>query len=198
MAAYEEIGKFFGVSIPVSNLDDILQLQELSSLLDREAIESIIPDRAPFLMLQNAAIFLNRSGNICVLSLAKITREDCEGHIPEERMAPLILFSKAIALTGRLIASFKNGGNSIVAEVIKTGEVRSLLSFSDLRHSRPPLEVACWAEIVSTQSERIIRVTTNTQSWIVGKNKFISAGKISQLEYAIIPKHLLLAALRHS
>ncbi|KKS37884.1 MAG: hypothetical protein A3G49_02095 [Candidatus Sungbacteria bacterium RIFCSPLOWO2_12_FULL_41_11] len=196
MAKHEEISLFFGISPSLVELNEILKVDNDLILFDQSGIEEILPDRPPFLILKKAAVFTNKNGNKSIVSLSEITREDCAGHIPEELMTPLILFSKALALTGRFLAAFLNGGNNVVAEVIKTGPVESLLGFSDLRYTRPPVNALSYAEVISVKGRRVIKATMNTQTWIVAGDHFVPAGKISGLEYAIIPKQLLLAALR--
>jgi len=196
MAEYESMNRFLGISPSLADIDDVLKFADGAVMFDHGGIQQIMPDRLPFLILNQAVVFSNRNGNKAIITTADISCSDCEGHIPEERMTPLILFSKAIALTGRCIAALLNGGSAVVAEVVKTGPVESLLTFSDLHHATPPLTALSYAEVVSIERRRVTKVLVHSQSWIVSEDRFVPAGKISGLEYAVIPKELFLAALR--
>jgi len=206
---YEVINGFLGLNADSSLISDVLSAGELVEWLDKEQIEAVLPDREPFLILKKAVIFKDKKGRLSGVTLSEISEKECDGHLKLKLMAPLIMFSRALALTGRLLcASISDRGKSI-PEVLETGKVKSLIpSLLDMKYTVPPVKVLSfarvkrqiWLELLGLFSKRLRKklkrlIVLDSQCWIVADNKFIPAGSIKRLKYYLIPAKLLYAAL---
>ena len=127
-----------------------------------------------------------------MLALAYINEEDCEGHIPEALMTPLIIVSKAIAISGRLLAVLASGEKGIIPEV-DSCQVQNLLQLKDLKYARPPVNILISAEVMSREKRQLV---TNCKAWFVGPDRFVPAAQFKNLTYNLAPKQVILRALR--
>jgi 3-hydroxymyristoyl/3-hydroxydecanoyl-(acyl carrier protein) dehydratase len=107
----EQIEKFLGVKIP--DPSSFMGGLSIFSTMDIGSIKTLIFERPPFLCLNKAVVF-GRQGSSCVITTSVVTKEACEGHFPKRPMIPLLLFSKAIALTGELLVAWVKKPASVV------------------------------------------------------------------------------------
>ena len=194
MNPYDDIDNFLEIR-GCAALCETLRARDILEVFSKDEIESVLPDRTPFLLLKKAVHFRDQDENDCLVAMAMIDEDRCGGHIPEQLMAPAIVFSWGLALTGRLLSACVTEREKVVAEFVEAYSVRSLLSLADLHYAKPPIQVLFFARKIG-QGPRT--VTCDTHAWIVGLDSFVPAVSISKMQYAIIPKRVFLRALRGS
>lgn len=206
---HEGMRDFLCVNSDFSQISQTLQAEKIIELLDKNKIESVLPDREPFLILEKAVIFKDNRGRLCGLTVSEISEKECAGHLERKLMAPLIMFSRALALSGRLLSACISDRGKSIPEVLETGKVKSLIpSLSDMKYTVPPVKVLSFVRVhkpvrlgfLSFFSPRLRKklkrlIVLDSQCWIVASDKLVPAGSIKRLRYYLVPTKLLYSAL---
>lgn len=173
----EQISKFLGITIPEIILTD----KHYTSVaeLERENIEELILDRVPFLCVERAVIL--RFGNSYkILGASVINNGMCEGHFHRHRIVPLVVLSRAIALTGSILVAWLQQNLDIVPLAVRADQVRS--TTPDL--IRPPSFVLVEADHLG---QKLNYCWINANAWI-GDEKVATIKKIT---YALMDSRFL-------
>lgn len=206
---HEGMRDFLSVNSDFFQISQTLQAEKIVELLDKKQIESVLPDREPFLIIEKAVIFKDNRGRLCGLTVSEISEKECAGHLERKLMAPLIMFSRALALSGRLLSACISDREKSIPEVLATGKVKSLIpSLPDMKYTIPPVKVLsfvrvhkpAWLGFLSIFSPSLKKkmkklIVIDSQCWIVSEGKLIPAGSIKKLEYYLIRTEVLYAAL---
>lgn len=196
MDPYEDIAEFFQKpEFDFPRTSPPFDIVNVTAKFEGEELYDIIPDRPQFFvphMLRKALTFYDRAGHTGVLSLSSVTVAECEGHLPEQPMIPMISLAKIMALTARFLCALHTGRNTVVCEV-EEGRSKSLFSLKTLRYAVPPADVIAYARILQKDKRRIL---TESRTWIAATGAFVPAAELTDFLYSVIPKRIFLAALR--
>jgi len=166
-----EVSSFLRVEIPEEITSKSCIIQEM---LDVEGIEIIASTRRPFTCLRKAAKLIV-DGQEIVLTVSYVSENECGGHFPEGLEVPLLLFCKAMALSGELLINWIEGRRMITRACGAEG-VKSLIK--DINLLRPPAHILTLVEV---SKKRMGLTFVSSYSWIDAK----PVAKVKWLPYVI-------------
>lgn len=116
----KEIERF--LEIPHS---EFLELDTECELLERNQIEELIPDKAPFLSIDKGIIFPSKNGEIRALGRGTVSQEKCRGHFPGYPIVPLAIVSQFFGLMGTILISWILKNPNLVILAVSADSVRT-------------------------------------------------------------------------
>lgn len=154
---------------------------ELHELLSRNEIEMLIPDRAPFLVVDKVIIFHSKNDEFEALGRGTVSLEKCRGHFPECPIVPLAIVSQFFGLMGTILISWILKDPKLVILAVSADQVRT--TSKDV--IKAPVDILIEAKLLS---RKLRYYQIDTKAWTIKGEPIAEIKKIGYI--SIEKKHL--------
>ena len=203
---YAEMKELFLKLIPIdqfqrqNGIDDgripekLVKNYSVEKEFDAWDIEDLILERKPFQRLGRAILLRSHDGDLKLITISKITKEDCAGQLLVDGQSTIspIDYAKVMALTAELLASIVTRQRfedfSVVPIAVKVDKV----STPNLKLLSPPATVIAEASISAKnlndsrwvkRGKKIFRADA-TSAWVGG----VEVARMKNILYALVPE----------